>query len=136
AKDLVRSREGVRNCAYNDSEGKLTIGIGHLVTSGDGYGAGTCLSDAEVEALYDQDFERYYAAAQEQAAALPEPATNSHCMTVALASVNYQLGTGWRSNFTDTWAKMEAGDFCGAADNVAASLWAQQTPVRTADFTC
>lgn len=112
-KKLVVCEEGFRNCAYKDSVGKWTIGIGHLIVPGDGYGPGTCLSDAQVWAQYERDVPRYKSAAAAQMSQLGE---NSHEFLLALVSVNYQLGTAWNTKkFPTGWGIMKQGRYSDAA---------------------
>lgn len=129
----LKSREGVRSCAYQDSEGHWTIGVGHLITDADPYArsTSTCISDAEVDSLLRSDMAWAQSAAQSQMAEL---GLNCHEFLIDLVSVNYQLGSGWRSKFPTTWSQMRQGQYSEAADGLEGSLWNQQTPVRVDDF--
>lgn len=124
-------REGYRNTAYRCSEGFLTIGVGHRVLPGDGISEGDTISDERVRELLESDARNAYIAAIEQA---NELGINDSDFVIALGSVNFQLGTGWRNEFSQTWAHMENGNFDQAIANIENSLWSRQTPVRTADF--
>ncbi len=128
----LHDREGYRNTVYRDSLGKLTVGVGHLVKPGENFQEGQKISDAQVRELLEGDAKKAYRAAIEQA---NELGINDSNFVVALGSVNYQLGTGWRSKFDDTWAEMKAGNYDQAIENINNSLWDRQTPTRTADFT-
>jgi GH24 family phage-related lysozyme (muramidase) len=117
---LIAAREGNKNCAYQDTNGYWTIGIGHLIKSGDGYGPGTCLSDSQVSALFQKDSQKYYEAAKKQAA---EYGVNDSCFVTFLTSLNYQWGTAWQTHDNGNVARdklrqmdqqMKAGDWCGA----------------------
>ena len=129
---LLKLREGSRNVVYRDSLGKPTVGVGHLVTASDGLSVGDRISDAQVDAYLQQDAQKAYAAAQKQASQMG--LSNNQCLVVILTSVNFQLGTGWTSKFSQTWAKILAKDYCGAVANIQASLWMKQTPVRAREF--
>jgi len=124
-------REGKRNVVYRDSLGKPTVGVGHLVLPGDNLKVGDTITDAQVQAFLDQDAQAAWAAANRQAA---EAGVTDGCFTVALASVNFQLGTGWTKKFPNTWALIKAGKYNEAATELSGSLWAKQTPVRVQDF--
>lgn len=47
--------EGRRSTAYPDSDGNLTIGIGHKIIPGDGLTENSSLSDAQINSLYAND---------------------------------------------------------------------------------
>lgn len=129
--DHLLSREGYRNAVYKDSEGHLTVGVGHLVRPEDGLALGDTISDDQVHALLKNDAQDAYKAALRQA---QELGITDEGMVVALGSVNFQLGTGWNREFSDTWAKMKEGDFEGAIANLEQSKWNSQTPIRVDDF--
>lgn len=133
ANALIRSREGVHNPVSADSLGKLTAGIGHLVTPADNLKKGQVLSNAEIERLYKPDFNKAFNAGLSQAKELGK--SKDADFIASLASVNFQLGTGWRNKFKNTWALLKAGQSTRAIRNINSSLWAKQTPVRTRDFT-
>lgn len=130
-KEHLKLREGVVNCVYRDSLGKPTVGVGHLVLPEDNLSVGDCISDDQVNAFLDKDSAWAWNAAQSQAA---EAGITDSCFIIALGSVNYQLGTGWRSKFPTTWGLIVNGDYCTAANGLEGSLWNRQTPVRVDDF--
>lgn len=130
--DHLLEREGYRNTVYRDSLGKPTVGVGHLVLPEDNLRVGDTISDERVRELLESDAQKAYKAAVEQA---NELGINDSDFVIALGSVNYQLGTGWRNEFSRTWAHMEDGNYDQAIANIENSLWSRQTPVRTADFT-
>lgn len=117
---LIAAREGNKTCAYQDTNGKWTIGIGHLIVPGDGFGPGTCLSQSQVDTLFQQDSQKYYNAAVAQA---QQYGVNDSCFVTFLTSLNYQWGTGWqtydngnpaRDALRQMDAQMKAGNWCGA----------------------
>lgn len=55
-------------------------------------------------------------------------------MIASLTGVNFQLGTGWVREFSNTWAYLKSGNFSAAISNLKMSLWNKQTPVRVASF--
>ena len=130
--DHLADREGYRNTVYRDSLGKPTVGVGHLVRPEDGLSVGDRISDDQVRGLLEKDASRSYHAAIEQA---NELGINDSRFVIALGSVNYQLGENWREKFPQTWQAMKDGNYDVAIRNIENSRWAQQTPVRTADFT-
>jgi GH24 family phage-related lysozyme (muramidase) len=129
--DHLLDREGYRNTVYADSLGKPTVGVGHLVLPEDNLKIGDTISDEQVREFLEADASKAYQAAIEQA---NELGINDAEFVKALGSVNYQLGTGWRNEWNNTWAHMKTGNYEQAISNIEGSLWAKQTPVRTADF--
>lgn len=127
----LKLREGVRNCVYRDSLGKPTVGVGHLVRPEDRLNVGDCISDDQVNAFLVQDSQWAWNAAQQQAG---EAGIGDSCFAIALGSVNYQLGAGWRTKFPTTWQLIMNGQYCEAAAGLESTLWNQQTPVRVDDF--
>lgn len=125
------AREGRRNVVYRDSLGKPTVGIGHLVLPGDNLKVGDRITDEQVKAFLDKDARGAWDAANRQAS---EAGISDGCFIIALAAVNFQLGTGWTKKFPNTWKLIKAGQYSQAAKEIGSSLWAKQTPVRVQDF--
>lgn len=124
-------REGYRTTVYRDSLGKPTVGVGHLVLPEDNLKVGDTISKERVMAFLDKDAMNAWNAAQKQAA---EAGISSQCFVVALGSVNYQLGTGWRETFSKTWKMIVDGKYKEAAEAFNGTIWQKQTPVRVKDF--
>lgn len=129
--DHLRLREGCENKAYRDSEGKLTVGVGHLVCSRDGIREGQVISDEQVEAFLREDAQEAFIAAQQQAFSIGVTDYNFIC---SLASVNFQLGTDWYKEHKQTWRLMQEHKWDEAAIEAADSKWEDQTPIRVDDF--
>jgi GH24 family phage-related lysozyme (muramidase) len=123
--------EGRRNDVYPDTLKNLTVGIGHRVLPGDNLKLGDVISDERVNQLFARDGSIALNAARKQAA---EAGITDPNFLPYLASVNFQLGTGWRRDFKRTWPKIVAGDYAGAAQEFGRSLLAQQTPKRVQQF--
>ena len=71
--DFITELEGVRNKVYRDSAGKLTIGIGHLLSleeqnresvflDGEYVSYKNGLTDEQIERLFEQDLLKYKSA--------------------------------------------------------------------------
>ncbi len=129
--DHLIDREGSKNVVYEDSEGHLTVGVGHLVTKADNLKLGDRISDEKVKEFLRKDARKAFTAAQSQA---KEADISSPDFIVALGSVNFQLGTGWRSKFKKTWALIKDGKYEEAANRLQNTKWNAQTPVRVKDF--
>lgn len=131
AADKIRAREGYRRTVYEDSEGFLTVGIGHKVLPTDNLKLGSKISDARVIDFFEKDFSIALNAALDQAGQLKVKDEN---FIASLVSVNFQLGTNWPSVHVKTWDLMRRGLFQQAAIEAANSLWYNQTPTRVKDF--
>lgn len=121
---LLREHEGFRSRPYRDTVGKLTIGIGRNLDD-----RGISLAEANVMLGNDigdavRDLSRYV---------FWESA--SHARRIALINFRFQLGLAGFQKFKNTIAKLNAGDWGGAADAMLASKWAAQVPRRAKQIT-
>lgn len=130
-RNLMVRREGKRNAVYEDILGKMTVGIGHLVVSADDLRLGDTISDDRVAALFAADSSAALEAARKQA---DEAAIRNADFIPYLASVNFQLGTGWTNKFPATWRMIVEGRYAEAANALNGTIWQRQTPVRVRDF--
>lgn len=131
ARDEIRSHEGYKAVVYLDSLNVPTVGIGHKVTPADNLRVGDRISNARIEQLFEKDFAPAFAAGLAQARELGKYTPE---IIAALASVNFQLGTGWRSKFSNTWNDLKNDNVRSAVARLKSSAWAKQTPVRVASF--
>lgn len=131
AKTALINEEGRRNDVYLDSRGYATVGIGHLVLPQDNLKLGDRISNAQVEAFFAKDIATAFAAARTQAKEIDKYNPE---MIARLTSVNFQLGTGWRTKFPNTWSLIKNGKIDAAIRNLLASKWYQQTPNRVIAF--
>lgn len=131
--DHLKKREGVKYVSYKDSLGKLTGGVGHLLSPREAllYPEGTYIAPPIVESWLRGDIALAEKAAQNQCEELTEP---SEDLLHALISVNFQLGTNWNRIHKKTWKLMTQGRYEEAAVEAANSVWYRQTPVRVKDF--
>lgn len=129
----LKKREGVKYESYRDSLGKLTGGVGHLLTPLEAsmYPEGSQISSMTVEAWLRGDVEVSRKAAENQSEELLEPSKE---LIEALIHVNFQLGPGWHKIHKKTWKLMTQGRYEEAAVEAANSVWYRQTPVRVKDF--
>jgi GH24 family phage-related lysozyme (muramidase) len=124
-------KENDRNDVYPDSRGIPTVGIGHRVVPADKLKLGDRISDARKEVLWRQDSSKALQAAQQQTKAAGISDTD---FLIALADVNFQLGTDWYKEHKKTWSLMVNGDYEAAAREVQDSDWYDQTPERVQAF--
>ena len=127
----IKAQEGLKLEVYADTLGNPTVGYGHLVLAGEGLKLGDKITQDQADALLVKDYNKAFNAAVAQATELNK--INAEFIA-ALTSVNYQLGTGWRSKFPNTWGMLKSGDTAGAIQNLKASKWNEQTPVRVTAF--
>jgi GH24 family phage-related lysozyme (muramidase) len=125
--------EGNSSAVYKDTEGHLTAGVGHKLTPSElkTYKEGDEVSEDVRNDWLVKDAAKSYRAAQRQA---KELGVDDSLFLERLGSVNFQLGTNWTKEHTQTWDKLKAGDYEGASNEVQNSKWATQTPERIGQF--
>lgn len=131
ARQNLEKREGYENYVYVDTAGYATVGIGHKVLPEDNLRVGQYVSDAQIAAFFEKDVAKAFSAAKSQALELRKYNAD---MIAALISVNFQLGTGWRKTFANTWNDLKTDNVQGAIIRLQSSVWRKQTPTRVADF--
>jgi lysozyme len=112
--------EGLRLHPYEDTVGKLTIGIGRNL---DDVG----ISEAEARHMLGNDIEwvvKELDRAMPWWRTMPEPAQR------ALANMAFNLGLTRLRRFKNMLAALQAGDYSKAADEALDSLWAKQVKGR------
>ena len=116
---LVRDEE-LRLKPYTDSVGKLTIGVGRNLTD-------KGISVQEAQGLLANDIAD---ATAELQAKLPWTATLDDVRKGAMLNMTFNMGIGGLLEFHDFLARMQRGDFSGAAGAMLDSLWARQVGPR------
>ena len=113
----LKKREGVVYESYRDSLGKLTGGVGHLLSPREAvlYPEGTYIAPVMVDSWLVSDIALAKKAAQRQCEELLEP---SQQLEDALVHVNFQLGTSWNKIHKKTWKLMTQGRYEEAAVEV------------------
>jgi len=119
---LIRE-EGAESCAYQDSLGYWTIGVGRLIDSRKGGG----LSNAEIDFLLENDIRRNYKAVL---FALPWIEKLNDPRQAVLIGMAFQMGLKGLLQFKRALGSIEDGQYGEAAVEMLDSLWAQQTPER------
>ena len=82
-------------------------------------------------AFWNQDSAAALRAAEQQ---MREAGITDEAFFIALADVNFQLGTGWTKKHKKTWDLILRGNYDGAAKEAADSVWYEQTPARVQAF--
>lgn len=131
ALDEIKEKEGLKLEVYEDTLTNPTVGYGHLVLPQDGLKVGDTITQEQANKFLEVDFAKAFNAAVSQAEELGKTTPE---FVAILTSVNYQLGTNWRSKFKNTWKLLKNGNYTQAIDNLNASLWNRQTPVRVRAF--
>lgn len=121
AETLIEEEEGREPCAYPDSLGYLTIGVGCLVDKR-AHGAGLCHEAIDAQLNHDM------AQAREDAANLPGFQRVNEVRQAVLISMCFQLGN--LHDWPHFKAALAMGEMELAAQAGLNSEWAKQTPAR------
>lgn len=129
----ILSREGLLDTVKTDGKG-ISGGFSHRLSPQELllYPKGTKVPYDVARKWLDQDTSKAFTAAKSQANAL-EVAPNSP-LAVALAGVNFQLGSEWNKDHTKTWELLKNKEYDKAIEEVRNSDWNKQTKVRVDDF--
>jgi GH24 family phage-related lysozyme (muramidase) len=140
AKKMIQEHEGSvivdgMHQAYFDSEGKPTIGYGHLIIPGDGYSMQSRISQKEADELFDKDFDKHLKIAKR----IPGFDKAPPQQQAAAIDLTFNMGY-WPNDFPNAAKAFAAGDFEAAANELryrnaaagdfASSLWYQQVGPR------
>ena len=120
----LRGDEGVKACAYADSLGYTTIGVGRLI---DARKPGSGLRPDEISYLLNNDINDRVTALTAQ---LPWFSGLDEARQGVLLNMSLQLGTAGLLAFKTTLGNVQAGAYDLAASNMLLSKWATQTPAR------
>jgi lysozyme len=116
---LLIHDEGKRNFIYKDSLGNETVGIGHLCANG--------FSDAVVDLIYSEDWQKVYNFLLKSFDWFCALASNRK---LALISMVFNLGTTRFLKFEKTIAAFAKRDYHEAAKQMLMSKWAKEVPNR------
>lgn len=117
--ELTRD-EGVRLKPYEDTVGKLTIGVGRNLTD--------CgITAAEAQTLLDYDIERTLVDLDRE---LPFWRNLDPVRQRVLANMAFNLGIGRLLTFKHTLVCVETGMYQAAAEGMRGSLWHRQVGPR------
>lgn len=116
--DYITEEEGFRTKAYKDTQGKWTIGVGHLIKPNEQHLIHATLTKEQVEELLRSDLE-WCSKAVESSVGV----TLTQKQFDALYSLCYNIGETQFKRSTVV-RKLNAGDFRGAADAIL--MWSKQ----------
>lgn len=122
--DLIKKDEGCRLNAYKCSEGKWTIGYGHLIGENETYAS---ITQAKADELFLIDLQR---AVKDALTLFPSMYLISEARQAVLISMSFQLGLSRLSKFKKFIAAVTKGDWQTAVHEMFDSLWFDQTPNR------
>jgi lysozyme len=122
-KQQLLREEGSESCAYQDTLGFWTIGVGRLIDSRKGDG----LSQDEIEYLLDNDIKKITDKVHKF---LPWVSKLNEPRQAVLLQMTFQMGLRGVLDFKRTLGSIEDGQFAEAAAEMLESKWAKQTPAR------
>lgn len=123
ATEQIKSDEGCVLHAYKDTLGYTTIGYGRLLDKRRDGG----ISQSEANMLLENDIDNKLSALRDKYRHFDDL---DDARKAVLLNMAFQMGVGGLMGFRNTLAKIEAGDYDGAASNMLKSKWAKQTPNR------
>ena len=131
---FIEEEEGRRNDVYMDTEGNLTVGIGHKLTKDElsQFSEGDTITDQEVDALFREDMNRAKNSAERVVTGFEELPVDVQNVLVAMA---FQMGEAGLSGFKNVVSALEERPLTQsslekAAEEMLDSRWALQTPDR------
>lgn len=140
---LVVGHEGCCSCAYIDSTGHPTIGVGYLLTPsrsselssvGANYNSivsgGEELNTQQISQLFGNHLSTAVSAAQ---SIFPNFNSLGGNAQKALVDMAYNLGQGGLNQFTGLKNAITSGNYAGAAAAAQDSLWCKQVKTRCTD---
>jgi lysozyme len=119
-KERLRREEGVKQFPYEDTQGKLTIGIGHNITD-------RGLSKTIVENLLDEDI---HIAMSDAFNIFPMFYSYSEPRQIAILDLLFAMGRPVFLKFDKMIQAIKEGNWVMAATELLDSAWAKQTGTR------
>jgi len=125
-KQRIKEHEGYRDTVYSDHLGNATVGYGHLVLPTDEFVEGFTYPKAQLEDLFETDFEIALVSANELLEEIEVPET----VKGIICEMSFQLGKPRVMKFKKMWEGIEEADYNKAADEMIDSAWHSQTTSR------
>jgi len=132
-RDRVKSHEGCVLEPYDDSLGKLTVGIGHLVQAHERkrFQLGVKITQEEADELFDIDLNRAAAGADELIIKnIGDHDDLPQVIQEVLVEMVFQLGKTGVKQFRNMWTSLKEKDWPMAAMHMKDSRWRKQTKKR------
>lgn len=118
--DQLRRDEGWKSYPYKDTVGKLTIGYGRNLSD-------TGITSAEGAMMLKNDIDL---ATMHLESTFPWTSALDEVRRAVLLNMCFNMGVGGLGQFKQMLAKLQAGDFAGAAQEMLNSKWAEQVGPR------
>lgn len=115
----LKQHEGVKNRPYRDSEGLLTVGVGHLLDA--------TMPDKLIDLMLDFDIGL---AIEELDRAFPIWRTLTTPRQNVLIELMFNLGAPRLAKFIKFWAAIGRNDYAQASQELLQSKWADQVKGR------
>lgn len=124
----IKSDEGYSLQVYLDTEGKPTVGYGHLVTRKDNLPLDASITPEKAQEFFVADLNKAVEGAKR---VIGQFAWDNHLSLErkrVLTNMVYQMGETGVSKFQQMIREIKTGDWENAAKAMLVSNWAQQTP--------
>ena len=131
AKQMIKDHEGISLDVYLDSEGKKTVGYGHLIDSDSPADirrlkVGETISAQRAEEIFSEDYEYHSRAARD----IPGFSRASKSQRDALIDLTFNMGPSWHKKFPKFAEAFEKGNYEEAAKELEESDWYDQVGRR------
>ena len=126
-KSQLKEDEGIKDTVYPDTEGHLTVGVGHKVLAADNLKLGSVIDEDTLDRMLSSDASDAISNAISLVDDWEGLPSN---VKYALSNMTFQLGKRGLSKFTETLDLVNAGDYKAASIEMLDSKWAKQTPNR------
>ncbi len=97
---MLRRNEGYRNRVYKDTEGHLTVGIGHKLPKDSKLKLKDYVNDKTIERMFIEDFNKFY----EKTKTIPGYKNFTTQQQMALLDLTFNMGFGWTNKFKNAYS--------------------------------
>jgi lysozyme len=126
AKDFIANNEGIRYEPYQDTLGKWTVGVGHLIGKELPPEMNRRFSHQEVMDLFDSDYMHHRNAAER----IPGFNRMDGLGQTALTDLTFNMGPSWINGWPNLANQLGEGDIPSASENLRNSRWYDQVGNR------
>lgn len=126
-REQLKRQEGYRFSAYQDTNGYVTIGYGHMIDEKRGGG----ISERVAELLLDDDI---YEARKQLDRVYPWANSIKQQRYEVLVNMVFQMGISGFGSFRRMLAHLQKADYAKAADEMLDSKWAKNHPLRATEL--
>ena len=126
----LKKHEGIKYKAYKDTEGNMTIGVGHKILPNEKYLLTKELTDEEVEELFIQDMDTAISESEK----LPFFKGLDDVRQNVVVNMVYNMGKAGYEKFKKSIEGVTNGDYVKAAVEMLDSKWATQVKGRAEEL--